>query len=71
MNVEKQRGKGVWDQSVSALHILNKLGYGVPGTGLELHLVYNPVCLNKKAFYNGHKGRCIPSWRTTQIRTRL
>ncbi len=42
-NVEKQRGKGVFDQSVTALQSLNKLGYGVPGTGLELHLVYNPV----------------------------
>lgn len=42
-NVEKQRGKGVFEKSVAALQQLNKLGYGKPGSGLELHLVYNPV----------------------------
>ncbi len=38
-----QRGEGVFDDSIEALKILNELGYGVEGTGLELHLVYNPV----------------------------
>ena len=42
MNVDQQRGKGVFDRSISALQTLNTLGYGVPGTGLNLHLVYNP-----------------------------
>ncbi len=41
-NVDKQRGKGVFDRSISALQTLNTLGYGVAGTGLNLHLVYNP-----------------------------
>lgn len=41
-NVEKQRGKHVFDPSVNALQLLNKLGYGKPGTGLELDLVFNP-----------------------------
>lgn len=41
-NVDKQRGKGVFDASVSALQTLNRLGYGHPGTGLVLNLVYNP-----------------------------
>lgn len=41
-NVDKQRGKGVYDGSVKALLLLNKLGYGVEGSGLNLNLVYNP-----------------------------
>ena len=41
-NVDQQRGKGVFDRSISALQTLNSLGYGVTGTGLNLHLVYNP-----------------------------
>tara|TARA_B110000116_G_C16701592_1_gene520072 strand:- start:265 stop:1068 length:804 start_codon:yes stop_codon:yes gene_type:complete len=42
-NVDAQRGKGVFDKSIKALQILNERGYGKAGTGLELHLVYNPV----------------------------
>lgn len=42
-NVEKQRGLGVWDKSIAALHQLNQLGYGMPDSGLLLDLVYNPV----------------------------
>jgi MoaA/NifB/PqqE/SkfB family radical SAM enzyme len=41
-NVDKQRGKGVFDLSIAALQKLNALGYGQPGTGLILNLVYNP-----------------------------
>ena len=41
-NVEKQRGKGVFLQSIEALQRLNALGYGREGSGLELDLVYNP-----------------------------
>ena len=41
-NVDKQRGRGVFDKSVEALKLLNSLGYGVTGTGLALDLVYNP-----------------------------
>jgi radical SAM/Cys-rich protein len=40
--VDKQRGKGVFDLSIAALQKLNALGYGKPGTGLILNLVYNP-----------------------------
>jgi len=40
-NVEKQRGKGVFDKSITALQLLNKLGYG-KDPELELHLIYNP-----------------------------
>lgn len=42
-NVEKQRGSGVFDSSIQALLSLNELGYGVPGSQLELDLVYNPI----------------------------
>ncbi|GAF88582.1 unnamed protein product, partial [marine sediment metagenome] len=38
-NVEKQRGKDVFDKSIRALKLLNNLGYGKE---LELDLVYNP-----------------------------
>lgn len=41
-NVDKQRGRGVFNKSVEALRILNGLGYGKESTGLILDLVYNP-----------------------------
>ncbi len=41
-NVDRQRGKGVFDASIRALQLLNQKGYGKPGTGLSLNLVYNP-----------------------------
>jgi len=41
-NVDKQRGKGVFDKSIAALEQLNQLGYGREGSGLMLNLVYNP-----------------------------
>jgi len=41
-NVTAQRGEGVFDGSITALRLLNKLGYGVAGD-MPLHLVYNPV----------------------------
>lgn len=42
-NVDQQRGKGVFDRSITALQTLNSLGYGEKGTDLHLHLVYNPL----------------------------
>ena len=41
-NVDRQRGDGVFDKSIVALQRLNALGYGQPGSGLLLNLVYNP-----------------------------
>ncbi|MCR4302598.1 MAG: arsenosugar biosynthesis radical SAM protein ArsS [Gallionella sp.] len=41
-NVDKQRGKGTFDKSIAALQKLNALGYGKPGSGLTLNLVFNP-----------------------------
>jgi len=40
--VDRQRGKGVHQASINGLRRLNALGYGRPGSGLELNLVYNP-----------------------------
>ena len=40
-NVDQQRGSGVFDKSIKAIKILNKLGYG-QANDLELNLVYNP-----------------------------
>jgi radical SAM/Cys-rich protein len=42
-NVDKQRGKGVYDGSIRGLQNLNALGYGREGSGLTLNLVYNPL----------------------------
>jgi radical SAM/Cys-rich protein len=41
-NVDRQRGKGVFDSSIRALARLNALGYGQEASGLVLNLVYNP-----------------------------
>lgn len=40
--VNAQRGDGVFEKSVRAIRVLNELGYAVPGSGLELSLVFNP-----------------------------
>ena len=40
---DAQRGEGVFDKSIEAIRLLNGLGYGREGSGLELNLVYNPV----------------------------
>lgn len=57
-NVDEQRGKGTFDESIKALQMLNRLGYGKnvganlrvrpfsgrhAGLPLHLNLVYNPV----------------------------
>ncbi|GMR05612.1 MAG: arsenosugar biosynthesis radical SAM protein ArsS [Gammaproteobacteria bacterium] len=41
-NVDAQRGKGAFRSSITGLRKLNELGYGRPGTGLTLNLMYNP-----------------------------
>jgi radical SAM/Cys-rich protein len=42
-NVDQQRGHGVFDHSIEALRLLNRLGYGRPESPLVLNLVYNPL----------------------------
>ncbi len=40
---DRQRGDGVFIQSIAALKMLNDVGYGQEGSGLLLDLVYNPA----------------------------
>lgn len=42
-NVDKQRGKGVFQRSIQGLKRLNTLGYGQASQDLVLNLVYNPL----------------------------
>ena len=41
-NVDRQRGRGVFERSIDALRVLNAHGYG-QGGGLVLDLAYNPL----------------------------
>ena len=41
-NVDRQRGKGVFEASIAGLRRLNALGYGREDTDLSLDLVFNP-----------------------------
>ncbi len=40
---DRQRGNGVFEDSIKALQMLNEAGYGQEGSGLVLNLVYNPA----------------------------
>jgi radical SAM/Cys-rich protein len=40
---DRQRGDGVFEDSIRALKMLNAVGYGQEGSGLVLNLVYNPA----------------------------
>lgn len=40
---DRQRGNGVFDESIRALQMLNEVGYAREGSGLILNLVYNPA----------------------------
>lgn len=40
---DAQRGDGVFEDSIKALEMLNAVGYGKEGSGLQLDLVYNPT----------------------------
>jgi radical SAM/Cys-rich protein len=42
-NVDGQRGKGVYQKSITALRMLNELGYGQEDSNLTITLVYNPT----------------------------
>jgi radical SAM/Cys-rich protein len=41
--LESQRGRGVWQETLDALQMLNEMGYGQADSGLELNLVCNPT----------------------------
>jgi radical SAM/Cys-rich protein len=40
---DRQRGEGVFEDSIAALRLLNDAGYGKPDSDLILNLVYNPA----------------------------
>lgn len=40
---DRQRGNGVFEDSIKALQLLNGVGYGMEGSALQLNLVYNPA----------------------------
>src|SRR5688500_5178873 len=40
---DRQRGNGVFEDSIKALQLLNNEGYGIDNSGLILNLVYNPA----------------------------
>jgi len=40
---DSQRGKGIFRESIEVLKKLNRIGYGIKGSGLELNLVSNPT----------------------------
>lgn len=40
---DRQRGDGVFQDSIKALQMLNDTGYGKEGSNLKLNLVYNPA----------------------------
>ena len=40
---DRQRGRGVFQDSIAALGMLNQVGYGQPDSSLILNLVYNPA----------------------------
>ncbi len=42
-NVDAQRGKGVYENSIAAIKKLNAVGYGHDDSGLKLNFVYNPA----------------------------
>ena len=56
---DKQRGDGVFDKSIQALQMLNKVGYGKENSNLKLDLVYNPsgafLPTNQMALQNDFK----------------
>ena len=41
-NVDRQRGKGVFERSIEGLQKLNALGFALSNSGLVLNLVFNP-----------------------------
>ncbi len=42
-NVDAQRGKGAYENSITAIKKLNRAGYGQDGSGLTLNFVFNPA----------------------------
>jgi radical SAM/Cys-rich protein len=43
LKADRQRGAGTFELVIEAIRALNQRSFGVPGSGLVLHLVHNPV----------------------------
>jgi radical SAM/Cys-rich protein len=56
---DAQRGEGVFEDSIAALHRFNELGYGMDDSGLVLNLVTNPV----GAFLPGRQEALEADWK--------
>jgi radical SAM/Cys-rich protein len=63
-STDAQRGSGVFARSIAALRRLNQAGYGVPGKGLRLVLVTNPV----GAFLPGGQKSLESEWKRELFR---
>ena len=57
---DRQRGEGVFSDSIRALLMLNAIGYGKAGSGLILNLVYNPA----GAFLPGNQAQMEKDFKT-------
>ncbi len=64
LNTDKQRGEGVYEQSIRALQRLNALGYGDGTSGLRLVLVTNPV----GAFLPANQASMEAEWKRELLR---
>jgi radical SAM/Cys-rich protein len=57
LQVNAQRGEGIFRKSIAALRRLNGIGYGIESTGLELNLVSNPTGAFVPSSQNGLEKR--------------
>jgi radical SAM/Cys-rich protein len=64
LNTDRQRGAGVYDQSIAALKKLNAVGYGDGRSGLRLVLATNPV----GAFLPGSQQSLEAEWKREMLR---
>ena len=61
---DRQRGLGVYENSIAALKRLNAVGYGDGKSGLKVHLVTNPV----GAFLPGSQASLQKEWKRELLR---
>lgn len=64
LRTDSQRGEGVFEDSIEALKLLNEVGYGKEGSGLNLDLVYNP----SGAFLPGNQSSLEHEFKTQMLR---
>ena len=62
--VDRLRGAGVFQKSLSALQRLNRVGYGEPDSDLKLNLMYNPAGAYLPPEQGALEDRSTGNWRT-------